>query len=255
MMFALTVQPSTFSLRTGARMHANSCALMCATRKVSQSSVPDVAAAAADIESKFASLFNAPPATFDDESTGALAHIAERDSLVGQISSSEMLRRDEQFETWPEANLAKGDADTTQNMLWVDELSCIGCTWCADVARSTFRMANEEHEFGTARVVQQGGDVPETVEEAIACCPADCIHWCTRSELELLEEHRGLGHLHDLQAKFQTRRLVSQGDGGGSVAAPYWRDPITHQGWRKGDKYVRSRRLSLVDPLINRGDV
>ncbi|EOD25997.1 hypothetical protein EMIHUDRAFT_48350, partial [Emiliania huxleyi CCMP1516] len=74
-----------------------------------------------------------------------------------------------------------------ESMIWVDEISCIGCKFCATVARSTFSMARGT---GTARAVQQGGDHPEVVEEAISSCPADCIHRCSRAELEVLEEHR-----------------------------------------------------------------
>ena len=43
-----------------------------------------------------------------------------------------------------------------------------------------------DDDFGMARVVQQGGDCEDTVEEAIDSCPADCIHKCTRSELKVL---------------------------------------------------------------------
>ena len=48
--------------------------------------------------------------------------------------------------------------------VYVDEVSCIGCTYCAEVARDTFYM-NED--AGRARVYAQGVDDPETVAEAI----------------------------------------------------------------------------------------
>jgi ferredoxin len=51
---------------------------------------------------------------------------------------------------------------------YVDEPSCIGCTYCAEVARNTFYM-NED--AGRARVFAQGVDSPEVVIEAIECCP------------------------------------------------------------------------------------
>ena len=35
------------------------------------------------------------------------------------------------------------------------------------------------------------------------------------------------------------------------MAIPHWKDPITHTSWRKGDKYVKSRRLQLSDPLLH----
>ena len=186
----------------------------------------------------------------DDGSPAAALHIQERDALVGMLDSAELLARDEEAGLWPQY-LPKGDAATAKNMLWVDELSCIGCTWCADVARSTFRM--ERDAYGTARVIQQGGDPPETVAEAIDCCPSDCIHACTRKELELLEEHRALGHIDDLLARYHGgARLTSEGDGGGGVAVPHWKDPIVHQSWRKGDRYVKTRRLAMTDPLLHK---
>jgi ferredoxin len=203
--------------------------------------------------SRMAALFDAPPAYcegMEKDSDPSLAYIANRDTYVGKVDSSQLLDLDEAAGVWPEENLPKGDPETAQDMFWVDELSCIGCRWCADVARSTFRI---ESEYGTARVFQQGGDTPDTVQEAIDCCPADCIVKCTRQELDLLEEHRSHGYMDDLQARHSIhRRLMGEGDGGGSMAAPHWRDPITHQGWRKGDKYIKTRRLKLEDPLLHK---
>ena len=65
-------------------------------------------------------------------------------------------------------------------MVFVDEITCTGCTWCAAVARSTFRM---DDSYGKARAYQQGEDVYEAIEEAIDVCPAACIHWVSRKEL------------------------------------------------------------------------
>ena len=198
-------------------------------------------------------LFGAPPpvegATNAGQSTANLAYLTSRGDLVGTTDSSELLALDEANDFWPEHLPKDLDSTKDQEMLWVDELSCIGCTWCADVARSTFRM--EDNVYGQARVIQQGGDSQDTVDEAIDCCPADCIHHCTRNELEVLEEHRSLGYLDDLLQKFSTRRLMGEGEGGGAAAAQHWRDPIVHQGWRKGEKYVKSRRLRLEDPLLH----
>ena len=148
----------------------------------------------------------------------------------------QLLNLDEASGLWPKYLPPKSNRATDNDMYFVDELSCVGCTWCADVARSTFRMMTDDNSYGQARVVQQGGDSEEVVQEAIACCPADCIHTCTRDELELLEEYRSLGYTDDLLARFQTRRLMGEGEGGGSFAAPHWRDPIVHQSWRKGRK-------------------
>ena len=57
----------------------------------------------------------------------------------------------------------------------VDEVSCIGCTFCADVAKNTFIM---HPEAGRARAYAQGQDDPELVMEAIDTCPVKCARAC-----------------------------------------------------------------------------
>mmetsp|Transcript_4561 Transcript_4561/g.16615 ORF Transcript_4561/g.16615 Transcript_4561/m.16615 type:complete len:322 (+) Transcript_4561:413-1378(+) len=68
---------------------------------------------------------------------------------------------------------------------YVDEHTCIGCTNCAMIARSTFFM---EESHGRARVFLQDGDSASAVEEAINSCPVDCIHPVTFQELQELED-------------------------------------------------------------------
>lgn len=257
---------------------------------------------AAELDSKLDALWAVSPTIgglVEDER--AHSHLHERASLVGNVDSSMLLSLDEEAGMWPVDNLPQGDRHTAETMLWVDELSCIGCTWCADVARSTFQMTEP---YGTAKVVQQGGDLEEVVDEAIDCCPNDCIYKCTRAELEVitepmhmqmslpmpmhhahahppcampthyahahapgaytkpkpmnhanaqvLEEHRSLGLIDDLMATFHTGgRLMNEGDGGKGVAIPHWKDPFVHQSWRKGDRYIKSRRLQMADPLLH----
>lgn len=99
-----------------------------------------------------------------------------------------------------------GDVIRTQ-MVYVDEVSCIGCTNCAMIAQSTFFM---EEEHGRARVFQQWGDDEETVQIAIETCPVDCIHYIPYDELTRLEvERRG----QNINSK---ARLVNQGEYGGN---------------------------------------
>ena len=51
------------------------------------------------------------------------------------------------------------DGDLVQlRFVYVDEVDCIGCTYCAGVARNTFFM---EEEAGRARAFMQGGDDPQ----------------------------------------------------------------------------------------------
>ena len=96
-----------------------------------------------------------------------------------------------------------------QQMVYVDEHTCIGCTNCAMIAQSTFYM-NAEH--GRARVFQQWGDDDETIQIAIETCPVDCIHYVPYDELVKLEKERR-GQNINFKA-----RLVSQAENGNSLS-------------------------------------
>lgn len=74
-----------------------------------------------------------------------------------------------------------------QRGVYVDELTCIGCTHCAHVARNTFYI---EPDYGRARAIRQDGDPEDIVQEAIDTCPVDCIHWVNYAELRKLEAER-----------------------------------------------------------------
>jgi len=178
-------------------------------------------------------------------------YIQSRDGLIGAVDSSELLRQDESHMLWP---LELDKAPNAKSMLFIDEITCVGCTFCTSVARNTFLMTSQvssvdpANDYGTARVVQQGNDHPDVIKEAIATCPVDCIHYCTREELHLLEAHRAL-YMNELLAKFQGCSSLA-GDSGGSLAAPHWRDPLIHKGWMKGDAYVKTSRLRMTDPMV-----
>ncbi|KAL7502497.1 hypothetical protein ACHAWX_000501 [Stephanocyclus meneghinianus] len=98
--------------------------------------------------------------------------------------------------------------------VYVDEVTCIGCTNCATIAQSTFFM---ESEHGRARVFQQWGDDDETIQIAIQTCPVDCIHYVSYEELKRLEIER-----RDQNINFKAR-LVNQGEyrAGGGYQAKY----------------------------------
>ena len=72
-----------------------------------------------------------------------------------------------------------------QKAVWVDEASCIGCTYCSCVATNTFAM---EQDLGRARAFRQDGDSEEIIQEAIETCPVDCIHWVDFEQLPKLKE-------------------------------------------------------------------
>ena len=95
------------------------------------------------------------------------------------------------FTTVASHTLVDIDPDTNepirQQMVYVDEQECIGCTNCATIAQNTFFM---EDEYGRARVFSQWGDDDETISVAIETCPVDCIHYVPYEELVRLEIER-----------------------------------------------------------------
>ncbi len=93
-----------------------------------------------------------------------------------------------------------------QQMVYVDEHTCVGCYNCATIAQSTFFM---EAEHGRARVFSQWGDDDETISIAIETCPVDCIHYVPYDELVRLEKER-----RDQNINFKAR-YSNQGDSGG----------------------------------------
>ncbi|KAL7541926.1 hypothetical protein ACHAWF_013147 [Thalassiosira exigua] len=98
----------------------------------------------------------------------------------------------------------EADEPVRAQHVYVDEVTCIGCTNCAMIAQSTFFM---EGEHGRARVFQQWGDDEETIEIAIQTCPVDCIHYVPYNELKRLEIERRKQNIN-----FKAR-LVSQSEG------------------------------------------
>ena len=93
-----------------------------------------------------------------------------------------------------------------QQMVYVDEHTCVGCYNCANIAQSTFFM---EEEHGRARVFSQWGDDDETIATAIETCPVDCIHYVPYDELVRLEKERRSQNIN-----FKAR-YSNQGDSGG----------------------------------------
>ncbi len=68
--------------------------------------------------------------------------------------------------------------------VWVDESTCIGCRYCANVASNTFVI---ERFYGRSRAFRQDGDSTELIQEAIDTCPVNCIHWVAFEELASLK--------------------------------------------------------------------
>ena len=74
-----------------------------------------------------------------------------------------------------------------EKAVWVDEVVCIGCRYCAHVACNTFVV---EPNYGRSRVIRQDGDSTERIQEAIDTCPVDCIHWVGFEDLDDLRCQR-----------------------------------------------------------------
>lgn len=87
-------------------------------------------------------------------SKGTERYLEKRGSLVGlgrdRLNSSTILDLDELNGVYP---LFLSVDPSRKQMVYVDENRCIGCTFCAAIARQTFAM---DQKKGTARVVQQG---------------------------------------------------------------------------------------------------
>lgn len=142
-----------------------------------------------------------------------------RDDLYGDDASWD----DEEYDDIESHTRVEVDDETgepiRQQMVYVDEHACIGCTNCATIADSTFFM---ESWYGRARVYNQWGDTEDTIAMAIETCPVDCIHYVPYEELKTLEIERR-EQLINNQA-----RLVNQGEsahmagvgGGGFSMAP-----------------------------------
>ena len=186
------------------------CTIMCAEQppkasRTTTSSAPNVKSAAkelksrleADRERKLHNLFSQPPPTLDagDDAVSG-SHLMERDQLIGVIDSHALLDADEAAGLWP---LMLDRDDEARQLAYVDESECIGCTYCASIARSAFHM--HEDAGGASRVVQQGEE-PDATSEAIDACPTNCIHMVSRGELRHLEARRSEGH-HDYLPHFR----------------------------------------------------
>ncbi len=116
-----------------------------------------------------------------EHSAPAVSELDHRSGLEPELGGA---LRDAQARTGLEPELG---GQFRQTGVYVDELTCIGCTHCAHVARRTFYI---EPDYGRARVICQSGDSEELVQEAIDTCPVNCIHQVDYTELRQLERDR-----------------------------------------------------------------
>ena len=91
--------------------------------------------------------------------------------------------------------------------VWVDESTCIGCRYCAHVATNTFVI---EKYLGRSRAIRQDGDSTELIQEAIATCPVNCIHWVPFEKLDELRAQLDELDLQDLGKLPQVSRRMKR---------------------------------------------
>ena len=110
------------------------------------------------------------------------------DALFGESEAEEeVVEKDPTVTSHLQLDYDEDGQPTQLRFAYVDEAECIGCTYCAQVARNTFTM--EEHG-GRARAYAHGIDDPMTLLEAIDCCPVNCISFVDHEDLVILESER-----------------------------------------------------------------
>ena len=122
----------------------------------------------------------------------ALMEDGEDGSLVDKVWSSineeeNSMVKDPTIASHLQLDLDDDGKPLQLRFLYVDELDCIGCTYCASIARNSFVM---EPDAGRARAFAQGADDPEIVLEAIDSCPVNCISFVDHADLVILENER-----------------------------------------------------------------
>jgi ferredoxin len=110
--------------------------------------------------------------------------------LVGSVEEEEAISLERpkhtEIASHMQLDLDEDGQPSGLRFVYVDERKCIGCTFCASEAQKTFVM---EPDAGRARVFAQGQD-PDKLEEAIDCCPVNCIHYVDLEDLVILETER-----------------------------------------------------------------
>ncbi len=57
--------------------------------------------------------------------------------------------------------------------LVIDKDTCIGCGTCVALCPKVFKLTDD----GKAEVIDQNGDTPENIKNAIDSCPTTAIKW------------------------------------------------------------------------------
>ena len=58
--------------------------------------------------------------------------------------------------------------------VFIETEECLGCESCVELCSEVFAFNDDEEK---AEVILPEGGPEDCIEEAIASCPAECIHW------------------------------------------------------------------------------
>ncbi|KAL3143444.1 hypothetical protein ABBQ38_002261 [Trebouxia sp. C0009 RCD-2024] len=115
--------------------------------------------------------------------------------------------------------------------VFVDECACIGCKMCVWCASGTFRI---DAQHGRSRVYAQWVDNEDKIEDAIASCPVDCIHWVKKEQLPSLE--------YVMRNKVQVTDVGTMMGGAGHVSDVF---AAATQFLKKRDKDLKDRQWQV----------
>jgi ferredoxin len=142
---------------------------------------------------------------------------------------------DAALDSWKTVKMDEDGYPVLDRFVHVDEETCIGCTNCATVARSTFFM---EDTLGRARVFRQAGDSEELIAEAVDTCPVDCIWYVSWDDLVILETERKFKIINN-QKRLVTGSEASGWNGRGGWGV--WENSNPTAGPKRQVPYARTR--------------
>jgi len=128
---------------------------------------------------------------YEERLSHRVAHNDNDDDSLGTEGAWDFLARKEKS-SHESVEMAR-DGKTPKRIrdgqfVFIDEESCIGCTQCAQIAPSTFKMIEDT---GRARTYSQSNSLD--VESAVMACPVACMHSMSFDELKEMETSRDDG--------------------------------------------------------------
>eukprot|EP00471_Norrisiella_sphaerica_P006267 CAMPEP_0184480084 /NCGR_PEP_ID=MMETSP0113_2-20130426/1579_1 /TAXON_ID=91329 /ORGANISM="Norrisiella sphaerica, Strain BC52" /LENGTH=415 /DNA_ID=CAMNT_0026858345 /DNA_START=161 /DNA_END=1408 /DNA_ORIENTATION=+ len=209
--------PADFYQLLGVDEKANKTEMKKAYRSIFRKCHPDVIGEEAN---EFCELVNIAYDILSDEK--------QRPIYDSELEAFKLIEGD-QFDGRPKSQWG-GCCNATENRaVFVDELTCIGCRMCNNVAPDTFGI---EETWGRARVKTQWGNYEEDLADAIDSCPVDCIYWVQRRQLPLLEYIMGICNRVSVAAMM---------NGAAARDSPFAR----------AETFLKTRKSAKVDSSLN----